>query len=131
MSRPNSLYVDVLAIDNIIAAIDRAEEQLFDGIDAAMACNVVCEPAAPPQAAATLPRRSRDQRPEPAIDAYSAAAARVDRKSARNAATHTATAIAAAAAAAAASAAAATATATGGGGGAPGAPGAYVNLVDD
>lgn len=89
MKRKNSLYIDVLGVSNIVAAIDLAEEQLFRGIDHAMSCNVVGDPASYSEQAITpvvasdaavasksIPRL-RDNRQESAA-AYSALAAKVD-----------------------------------------------------
>jgi hypothetical protein len=43
MERNDSLYINVLDVPNILAAIDLAEEQLLNGIDYAMSRNVVGE----------------------------------------------------------------------------------------
>jgi hypothetical protein len=43
MQRNDSLYINVLDVPNILAAIDLAEEQLLSGIDFAMSRNVVGE----------------------------------------------------------------------------------------
>lgn len=77
MSRHNSLYVDVMAIENIIAAIDRAEEQLFSAIDSAMAYNVPSgrgdddQPSAAPVSQPTA-------EPVERMNAYDQLAARVE-----------------------------------------------------
>lgn len=90
--RENSLYIDVLAVPNIVCAIDLAEEQLFQGIDYAMSCNIVGVPSSwPDSVMASAPgsdapvstrplARVRDNRQESAA-AYSALAAKVDSSS--------------------------------------------------
>jgi hypothetical protein len=89
MSRRNSLYVDVMGVENIVSAIDRAEEQLFAAIETAMACNIPSDrpadvPAAPAAPAAALsPPEPRER-----SNAYSALAARVGHEAVRKKAAH-------------------------------------------
>lgn len=80
MSRP-SLYINVLTgHPNILAAIDAAEQQLFDGIDYAMSCNT----RLPPQAATPARAHAPPTAPAPAPPSvYTSVALKVDRDAER------------------------------------------------
>lgn len=77
MSRHNSLYVDVMGVDSIISAIDRAEEQLFSAIETAMAYNIPSGRGGEGKLSTTPTSQSA---PEPVerMNAYDQLAARVE-----------------------------------------------------
>jgi hypothetical protein len=56
--RSNHLFVDVLSVPDLLTAIDRAEAQLFSGIDYAMSCNTTVSAATSGAAPATASERS-------------------------------------------------------------------------
>jgi hypothetical protein len=56
--RSNHLFVDVLSVPDLLTAIDRAEAQLFSGIDYAMSCNTTVSAATSGAVPATASERS-------------------------------------------------------------------------